>query len=62
MGCIFGRYTRRGRGHQDFLVNALKAGADATFVDGRVLAKLGGGELALVPASTQKGDITSFVH
>jgi hypothetical protein len=44
-----------------YLILAFHPNAAANFIDGRVLAKTSSGKLALVPRSTQEGDLITFV-
>jgi hypothetical protein len=44
-----------------YLILALHGGINTNYLDGRVLARMASGVLALVPGSTQKGDIAGLI-
>jgi hypothetical protein len=45
-----------------YLILAFKPGFDTKYLNGRALARMSSGQLALVPLSTQKGDITAALR
>jgi hypothetical protein len=57
------------RGHQgeymsmpNYLLSVLREGHDTKFVDGKRLAGMASGRLALVPESAQEGDTIAIIH